>query len=269
MEENFQQSGGKGELRPLALSWAQWLIVALGISTLAAPSHATLISIEPDNFAPGQDISDAVAGVRISAVSRMADGTIVTSAVFAHEFPASCTPSPGMPTCAATGQKVFTHDVPPLGAFNLWGEVEDAREHYQRGQGDTTSFRTVLRLDFLAPTDHVDVLGAFWENGGVGIAAFNAAGQFVGECIRGGVPATEPGDCRSVFSPDAIGPNGRSGWYRSTIETSIADISFVLIGGAGNYRQLDQIRFAIPEPATSGLLALGMAGLLLSRRRRS
>ena len=242
---------------------AAWVILSV-----TAPSHANLITIEPDDFAANENISYVMPGARLSAVSKLADGTLVESAVIARQLDSSCIPSPGLPTCAATGQKLFGHDRPSLSNSHLWGEVEDAVAYFQGSPIDAPFFRTVLRVDFETPTNYVDVLGAFWNGDSVGMSAFNAAGQEVSRCILGGVPGAEPGDCRSVYSEDAIGPSGVWGWYRTSVTSAMADISFVLIGGAANYRQLDQIRFAIPEPGTSVLLGVGLAMLLVVQRRR-
>lgn len=252
-------------LRSMRTKPALRVLAAWGVLSATAPSHATLIAIEPDDFAADQNIS-YMSGARLSAISKLSDGSLLESAVIARDMPSTCVPSPGLPSCAATGTKIFGHDQAPLGRSNLWGEVEDAVAYYEGAIADSLFFRTVLRIDFDTPTNYVDVLGAFWDGDSVGMSAFNADGVEVARCILGGIPGSEPGDCRSVYSEDAIGPSGIWGWYRTSVQSSVADISFVLIGGAANYRQLDQIRFDIPEPGTALLMLTGLIPLLFRRR---
>lgn len=102
------------------------LFTALTLTLCTSMANAILITVDPDDFADGTDISNAYSGITLSAI----DGgfnVITTTSVFSVTS-----------TLASTGTRVFGHD----GIFNrTWAEGL---------VGD-------LRIDFLQATDFVSI----------------------------------------------------------------------------------------------------------------
>ncbi len=132
--------------------------------------EGTLVIVDPDDFADGTDMSNAVPGVTLSAIG----STPLTSAVFsdANSF----------------GGQIFGHD----GNFEpFWGLV-------------TPSFDASLRADFTVPTDFVSV--DFLMNNGFDpgiLRAFNAADELIGEVELPGTAGAGNIETAEISSPIA------------------------------------------------------------------
>ncbi len=132
--------------------------------------EGTLVIVDPDDFADGTDMSNAVRGVTLSAIG----STPLTSAVFsdANSF----------------GGQIFGHD----GNFEpFWGLV-------------TPSFDASLRADFTVPTDFVSV--DFLMNNGFDpgiLRAFNAADELIGEVELPGTAGAGNIETAEISSPIA------------------------------------------------------------------
>jgi hypothetical protein len=237
------------------------------LALFAGKAHATLITVEPDDFTAGRYISFATSGVRLSTMTVTFAGmnehgspvyAPVYGPVFAQEVSSICVTT----HCAATGSKVFSHTYDPdPGAIALWGEAHHAGEYLFGGPSDWVSrFRNALRVDFDRATDYVDILGQFFAGDGTWLEAFNSSGESLGTCY--GYPwASNP--CASAFS---VFGSANEGWARYSITRASTDIAFIIAGGAANYRALDQLRFAVvSEPGPLAILCAGLIAVALRR----
>jgi hypothetical protein len=135
---------------------------ALGVATAAATAQV----IEPDDFAPGDDISHAFPGVTLSTVSSD------------HGDPRVFAIEPQEADWASTGVLVFGH-------------FGDYPEHWVT---DTfTPFRYgALRVDLDTPTTYfsIDVIGNDLSDAGI-MWAFDAGGNLLGEFETGPLTADQ------------------------------------------------------------------------------
>lgn len=151
------------------------LLAMFAATLLVQASSAALITIDPDDFAPGAEISNAVPGVTFSRVLSEFEDT----RVFAIE--------PDEPEWAATGSLVFGHSGNAIGAFDeQW--VLDTSPGFQFG---------ALRVDFADGATLVDiaVIGNNIPDFGR-LEAYDADGQLLasvnsGELLPGDVERLE------------------------------------------------------------------------------
>jgi hypothetical protein len=253
------------------------IVCALGLGSVG-PAVADVITINPSNYVPGRNISNVTPGATLSAVSYVPNpdpGAPANQAYVAQSSPVFATPVTGTcnllagSPCAATGTNVLGYSPGSLPVqLPSWGQGNPAGQCVQGNcdpvNGAAAGSLPVLRVDFTAPTDSVSALIGFTgdPNGGW-LEAFNSQNQEVGLCHG------SPG---AGFSPCAVYPAGFGpGWGQFSITDASNDISSVLIGGDGSYAPVGEVQFAtapVPEPATIGLFAAGLAALLLTRRRR-
>ena len=207
------------------------------------PADAALITVDPDAFIAGTDISNSYSGVTLSTVG----GTFgASSSVYSI--------NPQNP--AFTGNALFPASTPTLAFGN------DA----VGGGGPTghiwTDYLSVaplsLRADFTTPTDLVQL--DFISNNGQDVGrmdAFNAANVLVG----------------SYTTANLALPN----FETMTITRVSPDIAYVIAGSLSlQTGGLDHLRFdapvtAVPEPSGFHLAFLGLlaaSGMLFSRNRR-
>jgi hypothetical protein len=254
--------------------------LAAGICALGSQAaHATLITVEPDDFAAGQYISYATPGVTLSTMTLTPAGVNsegrpfympVYGPVYAQSVTPGCT-FVGF-SCAGTGSNLFgyTPTSTPSTQPVMWGEAQHASYYLNGNTGEhLTNFQQAFRADFATPTSYVDILGQFWAGDGTWLEAFNSAGESIALCF--GYPPGRDATFANSGCATAWSVNeSNEGWARYSITSLASDISFIITGGAANYRALDQLRFAsVPEPGALGLLgAAAAAAFWLTRRRR-
>jgi len=128
-------------------------LVGLALAVSTSIAHAILITVDPDDFTDGADISNAFPGITLSAIDG-GSNVITTSSVFSQISP-----------LASTGTQVFGHD----GIFvETWanGLVGD------------------LRIDFIQATDYVslDIIANNGFDPGF-LEAYDSAGTLLGSFI--------------------------------------------------------------------------------------
>jgi hypothetical protein len=238
----------------------------------AFPQQRSLITIDPNDFAPGQNISSATTGAQLLAMTYVPNpdpnfpGSFIVEnlpSVFAQPVAAGCVFFAG--PCAASGNLVLGYSpttVPSAQAI-FWGDANRALRCIENPGpaplicDNPGSFFPVLRVNFSVPTDKVSALIAFgFEDPSEidGFQAFDDRGHLLATCF-GGVPApsSSPPGCMTVVSRvDSSSSSG--GWANFTITRPSADINFILVGGQGNDRPISQVQFDSP-------VSLQLAGL--------
>jgi hypothetical protein len=244
------------------------MVALIANGALLRTAHAQVVTtLDPIFFAPGTNISNALPGVTLSAMSLVTEGT---NALGVPLYGPSYAP------VYADGDFFSPQSSPSTSGATSWGggfynfsSVADScfQTCYPNvGQ----NFGTALLISFNKPVDMVDALQIDNPQDGAFIQAFNGSNQLVGYCL----PA---------FGPQPIGNYGCYSVLSNTcgdtvscpLLTSISapDISEVLVGGYNMADQIRGIQFAVAAPeidaasAASGLTLL-LGGLLVLRGRR-
>ncbi len=204
---------------------------------------ATIISVEPDDFSDGTDISSAFQGVFLSSFGGAAGSQIYSATINNVQAPYAPIPS--------TGTRVFGHDGPNNISWKTPGTG---------APNDPWGFQA----EFLSPISYfsIDVL---WYYAG-GNPTYNRVGE-----IRV-FDATD----NLLASLELPSINSQS-FITASLTRSEADIAyFQLVTSQSNGIALDHLTYSnsdpstvtVPLPATYPLLGLGLAALGYSRRNR-
>ncbi len=235
----------------------RFLLALICVPVLAEPQ--ALITVDPNRFAPGQNISTATVGAQLRALYVVANPQLPgfnmpleNSGVYAQSVQPACSMF-GLP-CSPVGSNVLGYSPvsTPSAVPIFWGEANLAVRCLV---GDCGSLQAMpsLRINFETPTNSVSALAPWFEgDGGVLYTfAFNSAGDFVDVCY--GFPGQDtgvPGCTANLYSGSTF-----LSWVRYTMVHPTADISFVVIGGAANIREIAQVQFNSP-------VSVQLAGLL-------
>ena len=252
------------------------IIAGMLIGPIAA--HATLLTIEPDDFAAGTNLTSAFDGISITSVSLSVTGirddglpiySPVLGAVYSHLVPTGAG-SGAFVYGAATGDRVFgsTSDSDANVSGIRWGQLFGSTCLLTScsAPGLAQDIGQVLRLDFDIPTNFVSAIGRFTGGDPTVIYAYDEFGQLVDHCaelsldFQGNVCASRFYTAEPVFST-------LYGWGDVKVSSDTRNIKTVLIGGAISSQFVDQIVVNAPEPSTLALYGFGLLGLVMSRRR--
>jgi PEP-CTERM motif len=207
--------------------------------TFERSAAAGIVIVEPDAFPSGTDLTHVFPGVTLSVDPTNVVGKPPTKIISANGTVGGycCNPSP--PT---TGTQVFGQDPDPFPGLQKFNEDE-----FGMFRADFSSFTDYVQIDMIFDDDDVGIL-----------RAFDAGGSLLDFLIVSGA-----GDQRDGLPPYVTG----------VISRPIPDIAYITVGGLGREGDLlDNMRFNLieaPEPTTLSILALGLAGLRLMRRRRA
>lgn len=258
----------------------QWMLfgaLATLLSTAFAQQQA-LITVNPNNFSAGQNISNANVGAQLLSFSAAPNpdpnhpGTVLPNylPVYAQPVAASCIIAEAVP-CAVGGNLALGYSPTTVPAANaiLWGDegmgasclLEFSLFSFCDPELGALAFEPVLRVNFTTPTDFAAaVVGYFLEDDSVieAFEAFDGSGNSLGRCIAPifGTPPTLPpaqSDPPGCATAVLTGPHG--GWALFTISRPTADIGFILVGGVLTARPVAQVQFHSP-------VTLQLAGLL-------
>jgi hypothetical protein len=243
-------------MKPAALSFCGFLVTLACSPAFAEPQ--ALITVDPNKLAAGQNISKATSGAELRALyvvpNPQLPGSNVpleNSGVYAQSVQPACSMF-GLP-CSPVGSNVLGYSPAstPSAVPIFWGEANLAVRCLVGDCGDLQSTPS-LRINFDTPTNSVSALAPWFEGDGgiIYTFAFNSSGQLVDLCY--GFPGQDigtPGCTTTLFSGTTF-----LGWVRYTMVHPNLDISFVVIGGAANFRPIAQVQFNSP-------VSLQLAGL--------
>jgi hypothetical protein len=229
-------------------------LIKTALATLLfAGSHfanATLVTIEPDDYAVG-----AVVGTE-DATLRFVTGGRTTPLTYSNAVAAIHTGCGDYPCPAPTGTKsLWDGGAAYRTSQSVTGNFHSHFAPYVNGEGPPGEYApsgtfSALRVDFDSPVNYFDALMFGGSVDGVNLFAYSTTGQL-------------------LYSGQYWGTRITSYHYqfdvRMTRETN--DIAYLFIGGFSAAKGIDRIRYDVPEPATFGIMALGLFGVVGMRRK--
>jgi len=232
------------------------------------PADADLITIEPDNFAAGTNLTAATPGVLLWAalITGTSVNPLLLSAVYAqHSSACGDDPSDFTRCYAFTGTQGFSRSSNPEGT--LFGSFNSARNpancfsllHSPNYGGSPNACGpgfagfTALFVELSVPTTFVEIGGA-WNLDYLELRAFDENFNAVA------MPQI------LTIAPDA--PRGNVGTVSMTSPTG--NLKYVFAGSTEGGIALDRLSIAqVPEPSTLLLTMAGLIGLRRHLRRRT
>ena len=228
------------------------------------PAHADLITIEPDNFAAGTNVSAVTPGVLLwsALITGTAGDPLHLSAVYAVHSSA-CDDSDLSTTCyAATGSQGFSPFSSPEGSLLTWSSDRHPAQCLAFLNGassgpDTCSslyagFRALL-IELTDPTSFVQVAGG-WNSDYLELRALDENFHLLALSQTLTIDPRLPG-------------YATTGTVTMTAPT--ATMKYIFAGSTEGGIALDQVQFAsVPEPSTLLLTFAGLVGLSTHLRRR-
>ena len=233
------------------------LLTAVVLVLLCAlPARADIITIEPDDFAAGTDLTHVGPGVTLSrATATRSTGTPIAFSPVYSVLDPTCA---FQPCSATTGDQLF-------GAFG-------GSQHFSRcfdqvhgtaypmpesgNQCANEAAHSVLMLEFDSGADFVEI-GATWGSDFLVMFAYD---ELFNPILSTGVSG--PGGSTTSYTPGDP--------YRRTIQsiTSTTPMRYVLLGSTEGGINLDRLRYeAVPEPTMLTLLGVGLSFLGARVRR--
>lgn len=133
----------------------------------------------------------------------------------------------------------------------------------------TSTYGPVLLVDFDNDTNYFKVVASDSNSQtDFFIDMWDASKNWLGRCTNYG-EGTD-GGCTSKILSAPQGETANQGdlpLWELSFSGDTSSISFISLGGSDGYGFVRSVAYSVPEPAPMALLALGMGGLLLGRRK--
>lgn len=238
-------------------TWTVLVSLLTGIASFEA--QATLITIDPDDFAAGSVVSNASPHVTLRTFRKRFDDPGVLPG-FSTVLVDTC---PGASSdCASTGNKVFSDGFGPVDTWGAFGGSILSATGCFRDLGlgvvdpSCTERFNVMLMSFADATDFVSISGRFWAQDATHLYGFDESFNLIGDMSS------------AVDFSVCSGPGSTTDYcsVTTTLTSGSRDIRYVLAGGWSNGTSLDNLQFSVPEPGTLALLAVGLLGIGLARR---
>lgn len=226
-------------------------------------ASAAIITIEPDDYAVGDNVSNLKPGVTLSIRDRAGDGPEQVEPVTIHQSTDCSTEycHAHMTThydawSAYTGQLTFGAQF-----FNVidYGNA-------LIGGRDEGQYRA-LRADFHNVADYIGITSSYRSDMDV-IYAFDRNDMLIGVC-GANLDTNLPGSTCITAHDDRNMGCIDDGLCFYKIDFYAPGISYAVMGSWGGVSEIDTFAYRVPEPASIALLGLGLAGIAAIRRRNA
>jgi hypothetical protein len=231
------------------------------------PADADIITIEPDDFAAGSNLTAATPGVLLwtATITGNALNPLRLSAVYARHDPGCDDGDPFTGCYAFTGSQGFSPNSTAGTLQNNWNSARNPANCFAllndssfggspNACGPAFAGFTAMLVEFEEPA-------AYAEIGGVWAADFLELHAFDEDFHRLVLPQILMG-----------GPRSSGGGREGTLSVTSpgADLKYVFFGSTEGGIALDRLRYEqVPEPSTILLTMAGLVGLCRHMRRRT
>lgn len=230
----------------------RWLSSAL-LLLASVTAQADLVTINPADYAPGTNLSNIQPGVTLSHVSyeRRTGPDIPNAHIRTEDVVA--TPCTYTSSCLSPGNIGFGMSA------NLYDYYRCSLPQGCIG-GATTP---LLEFTFDTPTDYIAIsLG--WSADPPTFLAYDSTGALVLNCYWGS-------SCATWQTSPIASPWGNITQFSLT--RPLGDIARIVVGSQAGFSFVHNITYnspaSVPEPATLGLMGLGLLGLGMRRKGKA
>jgi hypothetical protein len=240
-------------------------MVTAAAMLFASAANAGIIYVDPDQYAPGTDLSNQFQGISLSTISQLdASSPINRSAVYAVEC-ADC-------GSVMQGQMAFGHNsgtgyrTDRFSFANSAGRYFGATDPALLGTRGVDTWEAAL-IEFDQGTNYVQLTGGGARTTNFFVVdVWGTAGNHLLRCYSG----IRTPDCNATPIPfgdiDPWSEPDRFPWS-FTITNSNFDIGYVTAGGFAGGNAFWSFSYnEVPEPATLGMLLIGLYGIRLAKR---
>jgi hypothetical protein len=223
------------------------------VAWAASPANAALVTIEPDDYAVGTNLTRTLQDVSLFSFVNTRDGGLRIGDVVVAEAN-GCDVRPD--DCyAVTGSRIFGRDGDPN---PRWWDSPGAHRCFESLFTNPCS-RSVdffaLLISFDTPTDYVEISGNFTADHPL-IYLYDESRNLIGAH-----EARVPWERGSTYTTST-----------ALFQSSSANVAYMVAAGWAAGTSLDVLRYNdvnVPEPGTALLFSVALAGMALLRRRRA